>query len=106
VAAGLTTLRKIARDNPYAAWNAEPPMEVTHASVRQMGSAFTVFCRETAPRDLGEAKECDTRRYGVVFHCLLDQGIYLPPAQFETAFLSAAHRPQDRAALRAALQNV
>lgn len=81
-------------------------MAVSRAAVRQMGSAFTVFCRETAPRDLGEAKECDTRRYGTVFHRLLDQGIYLPPAQFETAFLSAAHRPQDRAALRAALQNV
>ncbi len=29
------------------------------------------------------------------FHSMLEQGIYLPPSQFETNFLSLAHSPED-----------
>ena len=33
------------------------------------------------------------------FHCALDAGFYLPPAQFEAAFISAAHTEADVDAL-------
>ena len=33
--------------------------------------------------------------YGDYFRAMLNAGIYLPPSQFEAAFLSAAHTAQD-----------
>ena len=37
----------------------------------------------------------DTNRFNAFFHAMLDQGIYLPPSQFEAAFISAAHTESD-----------
>jgi glutamate-1-semialdehyde aminotransferase len=37
----------------------------------------------------------DTRAYGRFFHGMLDRGFYLPPAQFELSFVSAAHTDAD-----------
>src|SRR5204862_228072 len=41
--------------------------------------------------DYGSAKKADTQRFGRFFHALLDRGVYLPPSQFEAAFVSLAH---------------
>jgi glutamate-1-semialdehyde 2,1-aminomutase len=61
----------------------------------RLGSMFTHFFRQTPPRDYREAKECDTGRFGEFFAGMLSQGIFLPPSQFETDFLSTAHTLQD-----------
>ena len=37
----------------------------------------------------------DTKAYASYFHHMLDQGIYLAPAQFEAMFLSSAHTKED-----------
>ena len=37
------------------------------------------------------AKRCDISRFARFFHAMLERGIYLPPSQFETAFISLAH---------------
>ena len=42
-------------------------------------------------RDYASAKLADAGRYGRFFRALLDAGVYFPPAQWEAAFLSAAH---------------
>jgi glutamate-1-semialdehyde 2,1-aminomutase len=60
--------------------------------------------------DWSTAKQSDTKRYAAFFHRMLDQGVYFAPSQFEAAFLSTAHSPQDiehtiRAA-RAAFKNL
>jgi len=34
-------------------------------------------------------------RFGRFFRAMLERGIYLAPSQFEAAFLSAAHSPED-----------
>src|SRR5207245_7153683 len=34
-------------------------------------------------------------RYARFFHAMLERGVYLPPAQFETAFVSTAHTEDD-----------
>jgi glutamate-1-semialdehyde 2,1-aminomutase len=46
-------------------------------------------------RRWAEAKEADTKRFGVYFREMLRQGIYLAPSQFEAGFLSAAHTEDD-----------
>ncbi|KUG20588.1 MAG: glutamate-1-semialdehyde 2,1-aminomutase [Methanomicrobiaceae archaeon] len=59
------------------------------------GSMFKYFFRETPPRNYREAKECDTAAFGRFWTAMLDAGIFIPPSQFETNFLSAAHTRED-----------
>jgi glutamate-1-semialdehyde 2,1-aminomutase len=42
-------------------------------------------------RNFEEAQACDTERYGALFRHALEQGVYLPPSQFEALFPSTAH---------------
>ncbi len=103
VAAGLTTLRKIKRENPHARLAGDMPLSFAGGSVRQISGAFTVFCRPEVPQNLAQVQESDTERFGRLFHYLLGEGIYLPPSQFETAFTSTAHTRQDLERLTGAL---
>jgi glutamate-1-semialdehyde 2,1-aminomutase len=61
------------------------------ASVVRRGSALTLFFRESAPRDYTEARESDTAAFSRFHAGMLRRGILLPPSQFETWFVSAAH---------------
>ena len=42
-------------------------------------------------RNFEDAQACDTERYAALFRHLLEQGVYLPPSQFEALFPSTAH---------------
>ncbi len=61
------------------------------ASVVRRGSALTLFFREGAPTDYTEAKESDTAAFSRFHAAMLARGVLLPPSQFETWFVSAAH---------------
>ena len=41
--------------------------------------------------DYASAKKADSKKFGRFFHVLLEDGVYLPPSQFEAAFVSLAH---------------
>ena len=45
--------------------------------------------------DWTSAAKSDTEAFGRFFRAMLDSGVYLPPSQFEAAFLSAAHTEED-----------
>ncbi|MBA4179594.1 MAG: aspartate aminotransferase family protein [Anaerolinea sp.] len=64
--------------------------EVT-ASVVRMGSMLTLFFRRAVPTDYAEARESDTGLFARYHSAMLARGIMLPPSQFETLFVSAAH---------------
>ena len=106
VAAGLATLRRLQKENPY------PKLEklgerlekglLESASkagaavrVNRAGSMFTLFFTGKEVFDFDSAKTCDTQRFNRFFHSMLEQGIYWPPSQFEAAFISAAHTESD-----------
>ena len=61
----------------------------------QVGSMFKYFFRENPPRNYREAKESDTGAFARFWKEMLSRGIFLPPSQFETNFLSAAHTDED-----------
>jgi glutamate-1-semialdehyde 2,1-aminomutase len=63
--------------------------------VNRVGSMFTVFFTDRDVFDFESAKTCDTQRFNRFFHFMLDQGIYMPPSQFEAAFISVAHTEAD-----------
>jgi glutamate-1-semialdehyde 2,1-aminomutase len=63
--------------------------------VSGIGSMFQVFFTSGEVNDYQDAKRSDTVLFMKVFHKLLENGIYLPPSQFETNFLSTAHTESD-----------
>jgi glutamate-1-semialdehyde 2,1-aminomutase len=75
-----------------AALCAAVPKDVT---VNRVGSMFTWFFTEGPVFDYESAQHADAARFARFFHAMLERGIYLPPSQFEAAFLSAAHTPED-----------
>jgi glutamate-1-semialdehyde 2,1-aminomutase len=63
----------------------------TTVTVNRIGSMITVFFCAGPVTDYASAKRSDTKRFGRFFHAMLARGVYLPPAQFEAAFVSLAH---------------
>ncbi|MBK6562385.1 glutamate-1-semialdehyde 2,1-aminomutase [Candidatus Amarobacter glycogenicus] len=61
------------------------------ACVVRRGSALTLFFRAGAPASYAEARESDTGAFSRFHSGMLKRGILLPPSQFETWFVSAAH---------------
>lgn len=61
----------------------------------RVGSMFTWFFAAGAITDWNSAAKADTEAFGRFFRSMLDSGVYLPPSQFEAAFLGAAHTEED-----------
>src|SRR5437879_1474114 len=73
----------------------------------RVGSMFTWFFAQGPVTDWDSAAKSNTEAFGKFFRTMLDSGIYLPPSQYEAAFIGAAHTEQDREkAIAAAKQGV
>jgi glutamate-1-semialdehyde 2,1-aminomutase len=59
--------------------------------VNRVGSMFTLFFTPHPVTNYATAKTANTELFSRYFNLMLQQGIYLPPSQFETAFFSTAH---------------
>ena len=73
-------------------------------AVNQIGSLVAPFFTPTEVTTFTDAKGSDVGRYAQYFAAMLDQGIYLAPAQFEAMFVSAAHTRADLEATLAAVE--
>ncbi len=63
-------------------------------TVNRVGSMLTPFFVSASGQgveNFEQATACDTRAFAVFFHAMLDQGVYLPPSQFEAWFVGLAH---------------
>jgi len=63
--------------------------------LNRAGSMFTLFFTNENVLDFRSALTCDTEKFATYFGEMLKRGIYLPPSQFEAAFISAAHTKRD-----------
>jgi len=61
----------------------------------RVGSMFTWFFTSGPVTDWTSAAKCDTEAFGRFFRAMLESGVYLPPSQFEAAFMGAAHTETD-----------
>jgi glutamate-1-semialdehyde 2,1-aminomutase len=64
-------------------------------TVNRVGSMVTVFFCAGPVIDYASAKTSDTALFGRFFQAMLKRGVWLPPAQFEAAFVSLAHGPEE-----------
>jgi glutamate-1-semialdehyde 2,1-aminomutase len=60
-------------------------------TTNRVGSMGTWFFTSDAVGNYDEAAKSDTAAFGRFHRAMLDQGVWLPPSQFEAAFVSAAH---------------
>jgi glutamate-1-semialdehyde 2,1-aminomutase len=64
-------------------------------TANRVGSMFTFFFADHYVTDWATAATCDTAKFGRFHGAMLDDGVWLPPSQFEAAFLSIAHTQSD-----------
>jgi glutamate-1-semialdehyde 2,1-aminomutase len=106
MAAGIATLNQLGAEGLYhriaeqgdrlaaglrnALADAKLPGQVNNS-----GSLATLFFSDQPVRDYASAKHSNTQLYARFFREMLDRGVFLAPSQFEAAFVSAVHTPQD-----------
>jgi glutamate-1-semialdehyde 2,1-aminomutase len=69
--------------------------EETGINIRQtrVGTMTATFFTDHDVFDWDSVKQADSKLFASYFHLMLENGIYLPPSQFEAMFLSSAHDP-------------
>jgi glutamate-1-semialdehyde 2,1-aminomutase len=98
-AAGLSVLRRL-RD-PAVYDDLERRAELLEGGlapfgrVQRVGALLTLFMSDGPVRNFEDAQACDAERYGALFRHALEQGVYLPPSQFEALFPSTAHGEEE-----------
>ena len=104
--AGIQTLTALGRPSVYrrleqkgrlleeglrrAAMRARRPI-----ALQRVGSVLTPFFTGRSVADYASAATSDREAFAAFFHRMLDQGVYLPPSQFEAWFVSLAHTAED-----------
>jgi glutamate-1-semialdehyde 2,1-aminomutase len=64
-------------------------------AIARVGPLLTAFFRPSAPVDAEEALASDREAYARFFGSMLEEGVLLPPSQFEAWFPSMAHGPAE-----------
>ncbi|MCS7284909.1 MAG: glutamate-1-semialdehyde 2,1-aminomutase [Hydrogenobacter thermophilus] len=104
--AGIKTLEELEKSNPYHSLEnltrklTEGIGEILREKgiphrINAVASMFTVFFTDGDVTDFQTAKKSDTQMFGRFFRALLNEGILIPPSQFEAWFLSTAHTQED-----------
>jgi glutamate-1-semialdehyde 2,1-aminomutase len=68
---------------------------VVALTTNRVGSMFTWFFTGEPVTNFRSAATSDTEAFGRFHRRMLEAGVWLPPSQFEAAFVSAAHGPEE-----------
>jgi glutamate-1-semialdehyde 2,1-aminomutase len=106
MAAGIATLKELAKPGVYETIEAKAKKlaEGVQAAAEKAGvtvsinhsaSLLTVFFTGEKVDSYAAAMTSDTAKFKVFFQSMLNQGVYLPPSQFECWFVSLARTDED-----------
>ncbi|MBT4341194.1 MAG: glutamate-1-semialdehyde 2,1-aminomutase [Chloroflexi bacterium] len=106
MAAGIATLAELSKPGVYEVLQAKTDkladgvLDVfgkagVPAVVNRACGLMTVFFTDTEVTDMDSASATDREAFGAFFHGMIDNGVYLPPSQFEAWFVSTAHSEAD-----------
>lgn len=116
MAAGIATLDELAKPGVYEGLQANTDkladgvIDVFRKSgvpavVNRACGLMTVFFTSNSVTDMTSASDTDREAFGMFFHGMVDNGVYLPPSQFEAWFMSIAHTDADIAQTLEAVAN-
>lgn len=102
MAAGITALKYLL-DNPsiykkintLGTYMADELRKVTPYTVNNVGSLLCMFFTDKPVYDYDRAVESDTTKYAKYFNRMLENKIYIAPAQFEAMFIGNEHSKDD-----------
>lgn len=101
VTAGIESLKALKADkdvykriDAYAA-KLEEAYKNKGVSVNRVGSLLSPFFNEGTVESYSDVLKCDTDKFAIYFRCMLENGIYVAPSQFEAMFISDAHTDAD-----------
>lgn len=106
MAAGISTLTELKKQNPYEKFNEiaqiievfllesakKHGVEIT---VNRFGSMINPFFTNKKVTNFEDAQTSDTKKYATFFWEMTKNGVFLPPSQFEAWFLSSALTEKD-----------
>ena len=106
MAAGIATLKELAKPGVYETIEAKAKKLAdgvqaaadkagVAVSINHSASLLTVFFTNQNVDSYAAAMTSDTAKFKVFFQSMLNQGVYLPPSQFECWFVSLAHTDED-----------
>jgi glutamate-1-semialdehyde 2,1-aminomutase len=106
MAAGISTLIELKKQNPYKQFNtvAETIEEALLTSAKKHGVEITVnrfgsminpFFTNVTVTNFEEAQTSDTKKFATFFWEMIRNGVFLPPSQFESWFLSSSLSVKD-----------
>jgi len=106
MATGISTLSELKAQNPYDKFNAQAETiekallaaakeNGIDLTVNRFGSMINPFFNAKTVTNFNEAQECDTAKFTKFFWGLLENGIYIPPSQFESWFLCSVLSDED-----------
>ena len=106
VTAGITTMKLLKKRGVYkqlikkAEALCDGLEEITRrkgfpVQIARAGSMFTIFFNDDPVTNYTVAAKSDLDRFSKYFGRMLEGGVYLPPSQFEAAFVSTAHTDRD-----------
>ncbi len=97
VAAGLATIEVLEKEDVHSHINSMTENLVTEmervikdmpVTINRVGSMFTVFFTEEKVKNLSQAQGSNLEAFSKFHSGMLENGVYLPPSQFETCFVS------------------
>lgn len=63
--------------------------------VAGLGSMFQIYLTDKTVLNYDDAKTSDTDKFNNYFRTLLNEGVFIPPSQFECCFISKMHNEED-----------
>jgi glutamate-1-semialdehyde 2,1-aminomutase len=106
MAAGISTLTELKKQNPYEFFNkiaaeleecllASAKKYGVELSVNRFGSMINPFFTNKHVTNFEDAQSSDTKKFAVFFWEMIKNGVFLPPSQFEAWFLSSVLSSKD-----------
>ena len=107
-ACGLATLRELQKPGFWDALSqrTQALVDGLKAAAAQAGVPFSADCQggmfgffllPELPQNYPAVMKSDSARFNLLFHGLLERGVYIAPALYEAGFVSAAHSEEDLA---------
>lgn len=116
MAAGIATLKELQKTNPYSKMElVAKEIEKTlidsakennvNIKVSRFGSMINPFFTEKEVLNFSDAQKSDTKIFAKFFWKLIENGVFIPPSQFEAWFLSTSLTKKDINKTKEAIKN-